>query len=45
MPWFLYLLMQGSLAKGWIAQDSGANRTWNVFDYMEGGDWIARGSV
>ena len=36
MPWFQYLSMQGSLAKGWIFRDGGANRTWKVSDYTEG---------
>jgi len=28
--------MQGSLAKGWTAQDGGASGTWKVSDCMEG---------
>jgi len=36
MPYFLYLLMQGSLSKGWTTRDGGANWTWKVSDCMEG---------
>lgn len=36
MPWFLYLPIQGSLAKGWTACDGGASRTWKASDCMEG---------
>ena len=36
MPWFLYLTMQGSLAKGWNARDGGASGTWKVSNCMEG---------
>jgi len=37
MAWFLYLLMLGILAKGWIDQDGGVSGTWKVCDYMKGG--------
>jgi len=41
MPWFLDLLMQGNLAKGWIAQDGGASETWKVCDCIEEDDQIS----
>jgi len=43
MPWFLYLPMRGSLAKGWTAWDGGASGTWKVSDCTEGINRIARG--
>ena len=36
MPWFLYLPMRGSLAKGWTTRDGGARGTWKVSHYREG---------
>ena len=42
MPWFLYLLMQGSLSKGWRAQDGGASGTLKACDCTEGRDQIAQ---
>jgi len=40
MPWFLYLLMGGSLAKRWNERDGGANGTWKVSECIEGIDQI-----
>lgn len=42
---FFYLPMRGSLAKGWNAQYGGANGTWKVCDYIEGGEMISRGAM
>jgi len=36
MPWYLNIMIRGSLAKGWTARDGGANRIWKVSDCTEG---------
>jgi len=45
MPWFLFLPMQESLAKGWAARDGCGSGTWKVYDFMKQDDWINRGTV
>ena len=36
MPWFVYLMMRGSLSEGWIARDGRPNGTLKVCDCTEG---------
>jgi len=45
MPWFLYLMMRGSLAKGWTTQHGGVSGTWKVSDYTKRVDRIAQGTM